>query len=123
MTIGQTEKKRISNNILDFFVHNKPTEFYPNTLPPIPYPLYIFFKDLRIYIPNIYIYTLRDKSPFSISYCSVISKSVFILIFFHFQVHRRIDSVEESRNKRINHLPEKLATNNKVFNNYIKRFV
>ena len=27
----------------------------------IPYPLYIFFKDLRIYIPNIYINTLRDK--------------------------------------------------------------
>ena len=61
MTIGQTGKKRISNNIFDFVVHNKPSEFYPNTLLPIPYPLYIFFKNLRIYIPNIYIYTLRAK--------------------------------------------------------------
>jgi hypothetical protein len=48
MTIGQAGKKRISNNILGNFGHNKPSEFYPNNLP-LPYPLpYIFFKDLRI---------------------------------------------------------------------------
>ena len=29
--------------------------------PPIPYPLYIFFKDLRIYIPNIWIYPQRQS--------------------------------------------------------------
>jgi hypothetical protein len=62
LTIGQAGKKRIPTNILDFFVHNKPSEFYPNTLPPIPNPLYIFFKDLRIHIPNKYIYTLRDNT-------------------------------------------------------------
>ena len=71
-----SREKRISNNILDFFVHNK-AEFYPNTLPPIPYPISIFFKDLRIYIPNIYIYTLRDNG----------------IYFFHFIVQFR--KVEE----------------------------
>jgi hypothetical protein len=43
-------KKRIG-----LFCANKPYEVYPNapnTLPPIPYPLYVFFKDLRIYIPS-----------------------------------------------------------------------
>jgi|688.fasta_scaffold667439_2 hypothetical protein len=55
MTIDQAGKKRISNSILDNFGHNKPSELYPNTLP------YIFFKDLRIYIPHIFIYTLRDN--------------------------------------------------------------
>ncbi len=54
VTISQAGKKRIPTNILDFFVHNKPSEFYPNTLPPIPYPLYILKG------PS-YIYTLRDN--------------------------------------------------------------
>ncbi len=31
MTISQAGKKRIQTNILDFFVHNKPSEFYPNS--------------------------------------------------------------------------------------------
>ena len=44
-----------------YTLRDKPSEFYTNTLPPIPYPLYIFFKDHRIYIPNINIDTLRDK--------------------------------------------------------------
>ena len=55
-TIGQVTKKRISNNIFDNFGHNKPSEIYHNTLPPtLPHTLYIFCKDLRMYI-YIYIY-------------------------------------------------------------------
>ncbi len=57
MTISQAGKKRIPTNKLDYFVHNKPSEVYPNTLAPI-YSLRTF-----VYIYQIYIYTLRDKNP------------------------------------------------------------
>jgi hypothetical protein len=56
-----SRKKTYIEKQIGLFCANKPSEVYRNTLPPIPYPLYIFFKDLRIYIPNIYIYTLRDE--------------------------------------------------------------
>ena len=51
------EKIVFTKSKFDFFVHNKLSEFYPNTLPPIPYRLYILLKDVRIYT-----YTLKDKT-------------------------------------------------------------
>ncbi len=33
MKIGQAWKKFMSNNILNNFGHNKPSEFYPNKIP------------------------------------------------------------------------------------------
>jgi hypothetical protein len=51
-----SRKKTYKEKQIALFCANKPSEVYPNTLPPIPYPLYIFFKDLRIYKLNIYIY-------------------------------------------------------------------
>jgi hypothetical protein len=61
MAIGQAGKKRVSNNLSDNFGHNKPSEYYPNTLPPtLPLP-YIFFKDLRMYTIYIYIYIYTQR--------------------------------------------------------------
>jgi hypothetical protein len=53
-------KKTYKENQIALFCANKPSEVYPNTLPPIPYPLYptpyIYSLRTFVYIYQIYIY-------------------------------------------------------------------
>ena len=69
-----SRKKTYKEKQIGLFCANKPSEVYPYTLPREPYPLYIFFEDLRIYIPsgmnifsrtlNVLVYTKVKKKIF-----------------------------------------------------------